>query len=347
MSPWTTLIACVGLVLANAFFVASEFAIVKMRPSRLQELAAHGRRGARVALHVSQRLDTYLTAHQLGITLASLALGWLSESTMARLLEPVLADSTRWSTPVAHGVAAFVSLASISFLHIVLGELAPKSLALQSTEQVALWTTPVLRGFYVLMFPAIWMLNLSSRLVLRCAGMHRPRAEELRHTPEELQLILERVDLWPDARRLIDRVFDCSHMVVQEVMTPRRAVVVLDVERPWHETVARVMAMRYSRYPVIRGSTGVVEGYVLWKDIVEAVHAMPDCGLRHLVREPLHAALCEPLESLRRELQHTCIHLAVIHAADGSFAGIVTLDDVLAALVGELRDEHHFVAESW
>src|SRR5215470_3017320 len=168
MSTTLEVLVAVALVAANAFFVASEFALVKMRPTRLVELAARGHRRARTALAISTRLDAYLSANQLGITLASLALGWIGEEAFARLLEPVLGPEA-----AVHPVAVALSFAIITFLHTVIGELAPKSLAIQRTEPVALWTAVPLRVFYFVAFPIIWVLNGASAFALKLFGLHR------------------------------------------------------------------------------------------------------------------------------------------------------------------------------
>ena len=247
------LLASVALVLVNAFFVASEFALVKMRPSRLEELAAGGNRRAGVALGISRKLDAYLSANQLGITLASLALGWIGEPAFARLLSPLFASLGSWSIATAHTVAVVVSLAAITGLHTVLGELVPKSLAIQRTEPVALWTATPLRVFYWVMFPLIWALNAAARVVLRMLGLRRASEVEMLHSPEELRLILQRVELEPGTRRVIDRLFDYSHRVAQHVMTLRRDVVVLDAGRSWDENLAVALAHQYTRYPLVEG----------------------------------------------------------------------------------------------
>jgi CBS domain containing-hemolysin-like protein len=189
------LLATFLLVLANAFFVASEFAIVKIRPSRLEALAATGNRRARIALSVSRRLDAYLSANQLGITLASLALGWIGERTIARILQPLFGNAV-----AAHSVAITVSFFAITFLHTVLGELAPKSLAIQRTEPVALWTAAPLRAFYYVMFPVIWILNHSAQLVLRVVGLGPVGEAEKLHSPQELRMLLPHVAMDPGAR---------------------------------------------------------------------------------------------------------------------------------------------------
>jgi CBS domain containing-hemolysin-like protein len=334
------LLASIALVLINAFFVASEFALVKIRPSRLEQLATRGHRRARIALGISRRLDVYLSANQLGITLASLALGWIGEPVFAGLLKPLFESFGSWSVPTAHAAAVIASLTVITFLHTVLGELVPKSLAIQRTESVALWTATPLRIFYLVMFPVIWTLNAASRLILRIFGLRRASEVEMLHSPEELRLILQRVELEPGARRVIDRLFDYTHRVARHVMTLRRDVVVLDAGRSWDENLQVALAQQYTRYPLVDGATDRVLGYVHLKDIVSALgsNRRPET-ICEFVREPIYASEGAPIEQLRRDFLRRRIHLAVIRGERETFAGIVTLEDLLEEFVGEVQDE--------
>ena len=225
-------------------------------------------------------------------------------------------------------------------LHTVLGELVPKSLAIQRTEPVALCMATPLRVFYVVMFPLIWTLNTASWLVLRLFGLHRASEVEMLHSPEELRLILQRVALEPGPRRVIDRLFDYTHRVARHVMTLRRDVVVLDAGRSWDDNLAVALAHQYTRYPLVDGETDHVLGYVHLKDIVAVLGAHRRPGsMRELIREPIYAPEETPLEQLRREFLRRRIHLAVITGAQQSFAGIVTLEDLLEEFVGEIQDE--------
>jgi len=293
-----------------------------------------------VALAISRKLDAYLSANQLGITLASLALGWIGEPAFASLLMPLFSSFGSWSAATAHTVAFVASLALITGLHTVLGELVPKSLAIQRTEPVALWTAAPLRVFYIVMFPAIWALNGVSRLVLRVLGLGRATEVEMLHSPEELRLILQRVALEPGPRRLIDRLFDYTHRVARHVMTLRRDIVVLDAGRSWGENLSVALAQQYTRYPLVEGPSDRVLGYVHLKDILAALGTQrPPASMRELVREPIYADEETPLEQLRRDFLRRRIHLAVISGGGQGFAGIVTLEDLLEEFVGEIRDE--------
>jgi CBS domain containing-hemolysin-like protein len=333
------LIATALLVLANAFFVASEFAIVKIRPTRLQQLAREGNARARAALAITQRLDAYLSANQLGITLASLALGWLGEPAFARLIEPVFAGLGAMSTVAAHTVAVVISFTIITFLHTVFGELVPKSLAIQITEPVALWTAAPLRAFYIVMFPIIWVLNHAASLVLRMMGLKPASEAELVHSPEELRLVLQHVPLEAGPRRLIDRVFDYTHRIARHVMTLSRDVVVLGANQSFDVAVRTVLENQYTRYPVLDAEGARVIGYLHMKDLVAALVSGRQKSLLELVREPLYVSEETPLETLRREFQRKRTHLAVVLGPDRSFAGIVTLEDLIEEVLGEIQDE--------
>ncbi len=328
------------LVLANAFFVASEFAIVKIRPTRVRELVNRGGRRARVLSGITHHLDAYLSANQLGITLASLGLGWIGEPALSHVIGPHLGFLGRWAGLATESLALGLSFAFITFLHTVLGELAPKSLALQKTEPVALWTAPPLRVFYVIAFPVIWALNASANLFLRMVRLHPASGAEMLHSPDELRLVLQHVELDPGARRLIDRVFDYTHRVARHVMTLRRDVVVLEEGRPFDDNLQTALTNQYTRYPLVEPGSDKVIGYVHLKDIVAALAAgrVPR-RMREIAREPIYCSEETPSEWLRREFQRRRVHMAVVLGAGNAFVGVVTLEDLLEEFVGEIQDE--------
>jgi len=333
MTTTIELIVACALVAANGFFVASEFAVVKMRPTRLVELVERGHRRARTALHISRHLDAYLSANQLGITLASLALGWLGEEAFARLLEPVIGPEA-----VVHPIAIALSFAIITFLHTVVGELAPKSLAIQRTEPVALWTALPLRAFYVIAFPAIWVLNTASNFILRVVGLQRASEVEMVHSPEELRMIVQHVTIEPGARRLIDRIFDYTHHLARHAMTLRSDVTVLRTSRTFDENLATVLSAQYTRYPLV-GARDEVLGYVHIKDLFTALASGRRPDPRAIARTPLVFREETPLETIRREIQRRGVHLVVVTDDAGAFTGMLTLEDLVEEVLGEIRDE--------
>jgi CBS domain containing-hemolysin-like protein len=332
------LILSAGLLLANGFFVASEFAMVKMRPTKLEDLVRRRDPRARVAQKISRNLDAYLSANQLGITLSSLALGWIGEPAFAALFEPLFTGLASWSVATTHAAAVVASFALITFLHTVIGELAPKSLAIQRTERVALWTAVPLRAFYFVMFPVIWTLNAAAGLFLSLLGLGRRSDLEKLHSPEELRLFLRGGDLLPGPRDVMDRLFDYTNRTVAEIMTRVSEVVSLDLERPWKENLRTAIGAQFSRYPVVQDGRFV--GYVHLKDLLAAFASRRSKQLRAFVRTPLRVREGSFLEELRRDFLASGVHLAIVENAAGQVVGIVTLEDLLEEFIGEIRDEH-------
>lgn len=328
------------MVLANAFFVASEFAIVKIRPTRIKELVSRGGRRASILAGISRNFSAYLSANQLGVTLSSLALGWLGEPALAGVMAPRLVSLGKWTGLASHSIGLGISFAIITFVHTVLGELAPKSLALQKTEPVALWAAPPLRVFFIVAFPVIWTLKTAANLFLRMVGLRPASGAEMLHSPDELRLVLQHVELDPGARRLIDRVFDYTHRVARHVMTLRRDVVVLEEGRPFDDNLQIALTNQFTRYPLIEPGSDKVIGYVHLKDIVAALAAgrVPR-RMREIAREPIYCSEETPSEWLRREFQRRRVHMAMVLGAGNAFVGVVTLEDLLEEFVGEIQDE--------
>ena len=228
---------------------------------------------------------------------------------------------------MAADVAITLSFVAITFLHTVIGELAPKSLAIQRTEPVALRTAPLLRGFYLLAFPIIWFLNSSANLVLRIVGLRPASEAEMVHTPDEVRMILQQVSLEPSARRLVDRIFDYTNRFARHVMTVRTDVVVLDASRAFEDNVATAVVAQYTRYPLIDDGDRLV-GYVHLKDLFGALAAGVPPDLRRIARQPIVVGEATPLEAIRREIQKRGVHLVVVTDAAGAFAGVLTLEDL-------------------
>ncbi len=234
MPTWYLFLAFLFIV-ANGFFVAAEFAIIRVRPTQLAELAASGSSRAKMARRVTKRLDSYLSATQLGVTLASLALGWVGEPAFESLIEPRLAGLGAFTVPIAHSIAATVAFILISSLHIIFGELGPKYIAIDKSLPTALWTAHILRGFYMLAFPIIWMLNRTSNAILRLVGIRPAEREEMVHSEEELRLILASSEkagvLSEENREIIEGVFQFSKRTARQIMVPRTDVVVLSTAK--------------------------------------------------------------------------------------------------------------------
>lgn len=337
------LITTIALVLANAFFVASEFAIVKIRPTRLEQLVREGKGRAKLALRMSRRLDAYLSANQLGITLASLALGWIGEPAIADLVEPLLDQLGGMATPVAHATALTISFVLITAMHTILGELAPKSLAIQRTEQVTLWTAYPLHAFYLLMWPFIYVLNGAANAIVRVFGLHPAGEDEVRHTSEELRMLLATPATGIDAelRRMLARVFDFRRRTVRHVMSLRSDIAVLHAHMTVKEAVQAAGDAGYTRYPVLDDEEKEVLGYVHLRDLFDVLRGAKRARmLSELMRKPIVAGESTSIEQLRKEMQKTQVPLSVVVTDDREFIGIVTIEDLLEEIVGEIRDEH-------
>lgn len=340
MSPTIAIVVTIVIVLANAFFVASEFAFVKIRQTRVEQLANQGRHRAKQLLGITTHINDYLSASQLGITVASLMLGWLGEPAVSKLISPFFIRHFDLNPATVHTIAATISLSIITFLHTVLGELAPKALAIRLTEPVALWSALPFRIFYLVTTPLTWALRNSSALVLRALRLPPASEAEMLHSPDELRLVLQHVELDPGARRLIDRVFDYTQRIARHVMVVRREVVVLVAGRPFEDNLRIALANQYTRYPLVEPDSDRVVGYVHLKDIVSALASgKPPQRMRELMREPIYASEDTRLEWLRREFQRRRVHIAVILGPGHAFTGIVTLEDLLEEFVGEIQDE--------
>ena len=334
------------LVLANAFFVASEFSLVGVRRSRVGTIVAEGNRRARTLLRVIDHLDAYISATQLGITLASLGLGWIGEQTLAAMFTPlfqvILPGAA--SEVAAHSVAVAVAFAMITFLHIVLGELAPKTLALERAETVALACARPMEIFYRIFKAPIWVLNKSGSLILRLLGFSSTAEHTAVYTEEELRQLVglshKSGHLIEDERQLIYNVFDFTEATVESVMVPRTEIEALDAELTLLEMLNVFEQTRYSRMPVYRGSLDNIIGIVLHKDLSRAVRKGSPATLDECIRNPVfiptHVKLNDALRSLRRSSEH----MALVVDEHGGVEGLVTLEDLLEQIVGDIRDEH-------
>lgn len=336
-----SLIAAVLLVLFNAFFVAAEYAIIRVRPTRLEQLAAAGDSRAAAAIRVTRRLDAYISASQLGITLASLGVGWLGEPAFSALVWPAvapfgLAEST------AHGVTVALAFFLITLMHVVLGELAPKTLAINSTVPVSLWLAGPLHWFYVVTWPVNWFINALGNGVMRLFGMRPAGEHETHHTAEELRLIISKSPgiLDPQIRQMMVRVLDYRRRKARHVMTIASEVTSLRASLTIEEATKVALESRYTRYPVIDTITPRVLGFVHMQDLFSVYAGVRKATrLTELMREPLFSIDDMPIDKLRLEMQSKQLHLAIINNQEGAFVGIVTLEDLLEEIVGEIRDE--------
>ena len=342
MDIWLLLLAFL-FVLANGFFVAAEFAIVKVRSTQITELADQGSARAKMAKKLIRHLDAYLSATQLGITLASLALGWIGEPAFHHLIQPLF---TRFDVPpaAAKTISATVAFVIISVLHIVLGELAPKSIAIQKPVGTTLWTSHLLHAFYLVTFPAIWMLNGVSRAILRLFGIH-PASEhaEMAHSPEELRLILASSEkagiLSEENREIIEGVFQFSKRTARQIMVPRTDVVILSSTKSIEENLERIRVTRHTRYPLCDGSLDNTIGLIHVKDLMLAQLRGPGKTLLELKRDVLFVPENSTVESLLSQFIESKTHMAIVLDEYGGASGIVSLENITEELFGQIQDE--------
>ena len=338
------------LVLVNGFFVAAEFSMVKLRHTRVEELRRlHGIRG-RILMRVHEQLDRYLSACQLGITLASLGLGWVGEPAFVTLLEGPLASMGVTGDPERlHTIAFVVAFATISYLHIVVGELAPKSAAIRRPEATSLWTAVPLYLFYWVMYPFIWILNVSANGVLRSAGLQggSPRgSSEVPYSHDELRMILHssRAGSNPpdeEISRVLTHALELSRLHASDVMRTRRDLSTLRSDAS-HAEVRRVFqTLRYSRYPCVDAESGDILGVLHLKDLF-LENPGPDYEerLRRHIRPVERVHEDEPLTTLLRRFRLGAAHLALVKDDDDVEVGFVTMEDVFEAVFGRITDEH-------
>jgi CBS domain containing-hemolysin-like protein len=331
------------LVFLNGFFVAAEFALVKVRGSQLEALQAEGNRGAGIARQVVSNLDAYLSACQLGITLASLGLGWVGEPFLARMLQPFFALASIQSPVVIRATSFALAFSAITFLHIVLGEQAPKILAIRKALGTSLVISPPLRLFYFVFRPAIWFLNTSSNWVLKYIFRLEPKATgEASHSEEELRLILDQSEKADEVselgRDLLVNALDLRQRVVRDIMTPRGEVVFLDLELTFEENVKRALVSRHTRFPLCRGHLDNAAGLIHIKELMPMMRD-PQPDLLRIKRELIPVPEMMSLEKLLNLFLTKHAHLAIVVDEYGGTVGMVTLENVLEEIVGDIQDE--------
>lgn len=328
------------LVFLNGFFVAAEFAIVKVRSTQIESLVREGSKRAKVAQHILDHLDTYLSASQLGVTMTSLGLGWVGEPFVAELLFPVFAV---FSTEPAfvHTAAFVIAFSLITFLHIVLGEQAPKWLAIQHARQTILAVSGPLVFFTKVFKPFIWVLNTSAKYFLRVAGITAGRDSDLTHSEEELRLLLSKQRALTSTGKSISlRALALRDRMVREIMVPRTAIVFLSTARSLEENISRAIENQFTRYPLCERSLDNVLGMVHMKDLFR-LQAEKGGGERllEIKRDLLFVPETMSLEQCLNQILSRRILMAIAVDEYGGTAGMVTLEDVLEELVGDIRDE--------
>jgi CBS domain containing-hemolysin-like protein len=336
------LIAVGALILLNAFFVAAEYGLVTARRTRIAELAEQGDRRARRVQQIVAEPPRFIAAMQLGVTLTSLAIGALGEPALARVFDPVLA------TVIAFVLAFLI----ITFLHVVIGELVPKGTSLAHSETTALVVAAPVRAFFALFFPLIWVLQRSTEVILRLLGLQPPGAEGEPYSEAEIRMLLSRSaehgEIEQQEQEMVYKVFDFADKEVADVMVPRPEVVALSADLPTEECLAAVIESPYTRYPVYRESLDDIIGTLHVRDLFSALNDQGFANVRieNLLRPPYIVPETKDLAALLAEFRRENVHMAVVVDEYGTTAGIVTLEDLLEEIVGEIEDEFDLPDES-
>jgi CBS domain containing-hemolysin-like protein len=331
------------LVALNGFFVAAEFAIVKVRASQIEIKAKSGSKVANIAKYITQHLDGYLAATQLGITLASLGLGWVGESVMHNIVHDLLINfnlAEVYITSISTGIAFLF----ITVMHIVFGELAPKSVAIQRPVATTLFIALPLQGFYLIFRPFIWVLNGFANVVLKMFGISNVGGHDAVHSTEELYYLLDQGKesgaLDTNEHELIRNVFDFNERVVKNIMVPRTKIMGVELSTPKKEVVDKIIAEGYSRLPVYDDIIDKIIGIVHAKDLLPLLAENREWTLSDIIRKPYFVPETKKINDLLSELQQKRIQIAIVIDEFGGTAGMVTLEDIVEEIVGEIQDEY-------
>jgi CBS domain containing-hemolysin-like protein len=329
------LVALLGLILLNAFFVGAEYGLVTSRRTRILELEHEGNKRARAVLRITGDPPRFIAAMQLGVTISSLAIGALGEQVLSRRFEPFMASA----------LAVLLSLLIVTYLHVVIGELVPKGIALGHPERTALAVSTPVRWFFTLLRPLIWLLQESTELILRGLGLEPPGAEHEAHSEAELRMLLsssaEQGEIEHEEQEMLYKVFDFADKEVADVMVPRPEVVAISIALPAEEALKAVLESPFTRYPVYRESLDDIVGVLHIRDLIEAMHdrGLGAVDVSTIVRPAYMVPETKDLGALLAEFRRTNQHLAIVIDEYGSMEGIVTLEDLLEEIVGEIEDE--------
>jgi CBS domain containing-hemolysin-like protein len=354
------------LIALTAFFVASEFAIIRIRSSRIDQLIEEGNTSAISAKKIISNLDEYLSACQLGITITALVLGWLGESTIEGLLRPIF-QSLHLSESLTHVLAIGIAFAAITFLHVVVGELAPKTLAIQKAEMITLVMSRPLILFYKVMYPIIWALNSSARITASMFGLKTVSENEIAHTEEELRIILSESyksgEINQSEFKYVNKIFEFDNRIAKEVMVPRTEIVSLSKDDTLQTLLQVLQEEKFTRYPIIDGDKDHIIGLVNVKEMITDLVGNENFSLQTLekyTRPILRVIESIPIHDLLVKMQKDRVHMAVLMDEYGGTSGLVTVEDILEEIVGEIRDEfdmdeipmirkikeHHYIIDS-
>jgi len=337
------------LIVANGFFVAAEFALVSVRRTRIEELIAAGNRAARTVKHVINDPDRFIAATQLGITIATLGLGWIGEPALAHLIAPLFHFlPAAWASPATHAVAATaIAFTIITFLHVVIGELAPKSVALAYPEKTSAWVAAPTLLFEKLFRPIIWVLNGAGNRLLRLFGLRRPTGHQLVHSVEELKMLVsastDSGELEPHEEKMLQRVFEFDDKLVREVMIPRTEVIAIEQETSIAEFLQTFSDYPFARFPMFSDNIDKINGFLAIKDVLRTISSQGAGALEEKVKTLARQALFVPeskrIGALFAEMKTHKTAVAIVIDEFGGTAGMVTGDQLIAEIVGHVGDE--------
>ncbi|MCJ7843527.1 hemolysin family protein [Lederbergia sp. NSJ-179] len=334
------------LIALTAFFVATEFAIVKIRSSRIDQLVEEGKPGAKAAKHVITHIDEYLSACQLGITVTALGIGWLGEPAVKGLLDPVF-EKLQINASISTAISVTVSFLFITFLHVVVGELAPKTVAIQKAENITLLAAKPIILFYKLMFPFIWLLNGSARLIVKSFGMQPVMEHETSHSEEELRIILsdsyKSGEINQSELLYVNNIFKFDDRSAKEIMVPRTEMISLSTDNSFQDWMDIIKKEKLTRYPIYDGDKDNIIGIINVKDILMAqIHhskPLPEMELTAFLKPVILIIETISIQELFLKMQQERIHMAVLMDEYGGTSGLVTIEDIIEEIVGEIRDE--------
>lgn len=334
------------LLALTGFFVATEFAIVKVRHSRIDQLVAEGRKGSLAAKHVTTHLDEYLSACQLGITVTALGIGMVGESTFEFILHPLF-DILGISADYIHYFTIGAAFAIATFLHVVVGELAPKTVAIQKAEAVTLVFAKPIMIFYKILYPFIWFLNGSARVLVGLFGMKPASEHELSHTEEELRLLLAESyksgEINQNELKYVNNVFEFDDRIAREIMVPRTEIIGFEKNATFHEVLTLISEERYTRYPVYDGDRDNIIGFINIKDFLTQGMSnrvtAETFTIERFTNPVINTIDTTPINNLLLKMQKERTHIAILLDEYGGTSGLVTVEDILEEIVGEIRDE--------
>ncbi|MBT2727647.1 HlyC/CorC family transporter [Bacillus sp. ISL-75] len=340
------LILIVLLIALTAFFVATEFAMVKVRMSRIDQLIAEGKKGAVAAKKVVTHLDEYLSACQLGITVTALGLGWLGEPTVEKLLHPLFV-SLNLNESVTHILSFGIAFALVTFLHVVVGELAPKTVAIQKAETITILFAGPIILFYRIMYPFIWFLNGSARMLVGIFGLKPASEHDVAHSEEELRILLSESyksgEINKNELKYMNNIFEFDERTAKEIMVPRTEMISISIHDNFSDVMNKMKKESYTRYPVVNGDKDNVLGFINAKefltDQIMNKNSNEDLKLESFINPVIRVIETIPIHDLLVKMQKERIHIAILMDEYGGTSGIVTVEDILEEIVGEIRDE--------